>query len=275
MKKIFTLLVGAAMLAPMASAEEVTMNLDSFISDGNPGALYASMKGNVTYDAASGVYSLPNFLGYPNATLEFKITDLTWDMNGTEAYSLLFLNEKATAENIIKINNNFKLDLDYSLLAGYTDGNDYTTNPVYDSGIFSGKLKVEEEYIDFKLKLSQVNAIWGNNTNLEDNALSAKRAFAVKNGDGYKFYIKIYAAGQKLDTGDGFGEFTSDPEVRYYLSFSYPEGDDTPTGITDIEAADNNAPVEYFNLQGVRVDNPANGLYIRRQGDKIEKVVIR
>ena len=36
---------------------------------------------------------------------------------------------------------------------------------------------------------------------------------------------------------------------------------------------DANAPVEYFNLQGVRVDNPAKGLYIMRQGSKVVKVV--
>ena len=38
--------------------------------------------------------------------------------------------------------------------------------------------------------------------------------------------------------------------------------------------ADNNAPVEYFNMQGIRVDNPENGLFIRRQGNKAEKVFI-
>jgi hypothetical protein len=38
---------------------------------------------------------------------------------------------------------------------------------------------------------------------------------------------------------------------------------------------DENAPVEYFNLQGIRVANPENGLYIRRQGNKATKVIIR
>ncbi len=37
---------------------------------------------------------------------------------------------------------------------------------------------------------------------------------------------------------------------------------------------DENAPVEYFNLQGVRVENPANGLYIKRQGNKVAKVIL-
>lgn len=43
-------------------------------------------------------------------------------------------------------------------------------------------------------------------------------------------------------------------------------------GVEGIEI-DENAPVEYFNLQGVRVENPANGLYIMRQGDKVVKVI--
>lgn len=48
------------------------------------------------------------------------------------------------------------------------------------------------------------------------------------------------------------------------------------TGIENI-AIDNdeNAPVEYFNLQGVKVANPANGIYIRRQGNKATKVLVK
>lgn len=45
-----------------------------------------------------------------------------------------------------------------------------------------------------------------------------------------------------------------------------------PTGIDSVTIGDD-APVEYYNLQGVRVDNPAGGLFIRRQGNKAEKVI--
>ena len=46
-------------------------------------------------------------------------------------------------------------------------------------------------------------------------------------------------------------------------------------GINNVAADfDENAPVEYFNLQGVRVENPANGLYIMRQGSKVAKVIL-
>ena len=47
-----------------------------------------------------------------------------------------------------------------------------------------------------------------------------------------------------------------------------------PTGVEDV-TVDENAPVEYYNLQGVRVDNPENGIYIRRQGSKVSKVLVR
>ncbi|MDD6890290.1 MAG: hypothetical protein PUD39_08525 [Bacteroidales bacterium] len=48
-------------------------------------------------------------------------------------------------------------------------------------------------------------------------------------------------------------------------------------GVNDIIADDNsNAPVEYFNLQGVRVANPSAGqLVIRRQGSEVTKTIIR
>lgn len=54
--------------------------------------------------------------------------------------------------------------------------------------------------------------------------------------------------------------------------------DDQLSGVDDViadEIENENAPVEYFNLQGVRVENPSNGLYIKRQGNKVTKVIIR
>lgn len=46
-------------------------------------------------------------------------------------------------------------------------------------------------------------------------------------------------------------------------------------GVDNVESDNVNAPAEYFNLQGVRVANPQNGLYIVRQGSKVSKQVIR
>jgi len=46
-------------------------------------------------------------------------------------------------------------------------------------------------------------------------------------------------------------------------------------GIDAVVAEDATAPVEYFNLQGVRVANPENGLYIAKQGKKVSKVLVK
>lgn len=45
--------------------------------------------------------------------------------------------------------------------------------------------------------------------------------------------------------------------------------------VNDIETNNSEAPVEYFNLQGVRIDNPTPGtLVIRRQGTNVDKVIL-
>lgn len=46
-------------------------------------------------------------------------------------------------------------------------------------------------------------------------------------------------------------------------------------GVGNITVADDEAPVEYYNLQGIRIDNPAAGqLVIRRQGARTAKVIM-
>lgn len=50
----------------------------------------------------------------------------------------------------------------------------------------------------------------------------------------------------------------------------------SPTSVEGIGAdVDENAPVEYYNLNGVRVAEPENGIFIRRQGSKVTKVIVR
>lgn len=45
-------------------------------------------------------------------------------------------------------------------------------------------------------------------------------------------------------------------------------------GVEDAIADDVNAPVKYYNLQGVEIANPENGLFIKKQGAKATKVVL-
>lgn len=73
---------------------------------------------------------------------------------------------------------------------------------------------------------------------------------------------------------------SSDPDHVYSMKEEYtanstiivPEA----AGVESVVVEDSaNAPKEYFNLQGVRVANPENGLYIVRQGNKVTKTFIR
>ena len=57
--------------------------------------------------------------------------------------------------------------------------------------------------------------------------------------------------------------------------YSLKSSENTGASVATIEAENENAPVEYFNMQGVRVSNPENGIYIKRQGTKVSKVVVK
>ena len=55
--------------------------------------------------------------------------------------------------------------------------------------------------------------------------------------------------------------------------YLYQRVGDIPTGVEDT-MVDENAPVEYYNLQGVKVANPENGIFIKKQGGRTSKVVL-
>lgn len=44
------------------------------------------------------------------------------------------------------------------------------------------------------------------------------------------------------------------------------------SGVSNVAVSDSDCPVEYFNLQGIRIAEPANGLFIRRQGNSVSKI---
>ena len=51
---------------------------------------------------------------------------------------------------------------------------------------------------------------------------------------------------------------------------------EVPTGINDVTVDGADAPVEYFDLQGIRVSNPQAGqMVIRRQGTNVEKILVK
>ncbi len=62
-------------------------------------------------------------------------------------------------------------------------------------------------------------------------------------------------------------------DLKVYGTADVPTG--IPTGVEGVAADNTDAPVEFYNLNGVRVANPATGIYIRRQGNTVTKVFIK
>ncbi len=85
----------------------------------------------------------------------------------------------------------------------------------------------------------------------------------------YQFLYPTDASGNE-DTSNG-------PAVYYTNGNGAFKVDLNTAGINDaVIDVNDNAPVEYFNLQGVRVANPSAGeLVIKRQGEKVSKTIVR
>ena len=59
-------------------------------------------------------------------------------------------------------------------------------------------------------------------------------------------------------------------------TYSYTPSNNNVTGVEDVLAEGESGEVVYYNLQGIRVDNPkAAGVYVRVQGKDVKKVVIK
>lgn len=136
--------------------------------------------------------------------------------------------------------------------AGTTDGKENNTRTV-SAGVVDGVLYLNNIVEDFG-----GNAIVGNNSFWFDGT-----AFSA---------APVAATGIAVGSVNGNGVValpSSNATALDYKTFTFVQ-----TGIENIGADfDENAPVEYFNLQGIRVANPENGIFIRRQGAKATKVV--
>lgn len=73
----------------------------------------------------------------------------------------------------------------------------------------------------------------------------------------------------------GSEEATAKPNSWAVLAAKFAMPSDMTAGVESVDADMSvDAPVEYYNLQGMRETNPGRGLYIRRQGNRSEKVVL-
>lgn len=148
---------------------------------------------------------------------------------------------------------------------------DFTTLPA------AGMTSNANNYVYFPQKDMVVEAD-GNVVDLSSQAMVDDTAtvYAWKLGD--------------ADATDGFtaenGVFTFSKSGEYVCSMTnalfpkltlttVPITVDATSGVAELEGEDADAPVEYFNLQGVKVSGDAPGIYVRRQGKTVSKVIVK
>lgn len=91
----------------------------------------------------------------------------------------------------------------------------------------------------------------------------------------------VYLNGVKVnDTPLATPSFNATVAGNYSVSVVYPEGESARTAEVNVNpdsiegiTVDSDAEAVYYNLQGIRVANPGNGIYIRVQGGKTTKVI--
>lgn len=279
MKKIFTLLFAAALATPMISAEDVTVSL--YVCSGvgeniTPGKFLGSMKNAVTYDEAAGTYDVTNFLGYENGNINFSLMNDEKFPSGSGEQRIPLGFNIPKGSIVYAKNGNIKTQWGFHLTDEDLDETDLAEIDILDSGVFMGNDDTDYE----ALKLVDVT-MYGV---CDDSGQAAfentkKRSFAIAIDGGYKLFVSLCPIAYRVSMGGEYSYTTPEDDLAWDLElpeyclavFNTPGAS---SGVSDI-TVDNEAAVEYFNLQGVRVNNPTNGLYIMRQGAKTQKVSIR
>ena len=95
----------------------------------------------------------------------------------------------------------------------------------------------------------------------------------IANGKGIK-QMSFDPAGNLVAAGHYLGVFTIPTDKNSHLTMSKTIIGKT-SSLDGVENDDHISPVEYYNLQGMKVTNPHGGIFIKKQGKKTEKVLIR
>ena len=189
---------------------------------------------------------------------------------------------------------------------------DYTVTVAGDLSTITltAKGEIDTSFPDVYLRGDMTGADWAVNPAWKFDVVVPEKVFkltvpeAIAAGDGFKFAddawnkvncgsdgeaimldteTQVYNGGNPSNITleeefEGTIYLNLDLDGEAYVVFSteessVPEWADQ-SGIASVEADDNVAPV-YFNLQGVKVANPENGLYIVVKGNKASKVLVK
>ena len=103
-----------------------------------------------------------------------------------------------------------------------------------------------------------------------DNSVktSSNKCFVLQEKSGSMTFVKV-SKNTTVAANTAYLEGSS-----WYSSMKLSVDNENPevSGVEGVEAE--NAEVEYYNLQGVKVENPEKGIFIKKQGNKTTKVIL-
>ncbi len=112
-----------------------------------------------------------------------------------------------------------------------------------------------------------------------DNSSLTVNGTAIKVGS--EFADLTYTLGTPASTGASYAgsiltSLSLSSDKRLYVKSIELRYDADNTGVEDIDTDNTQAVLEYYNLQGIRIDQPVAGqICIMRQGNKVTKVLVR
>lgn len=210
------------------------------------------------------------------APVSASLTDIYMQYNGMESFDGTGLTGKV---NLFLNANNFSDASQIKFPANCNNANiatnffTFVTLPALDAVngtlTYSPQTAVKAEQKDSKVDLTAFGATayaWTYVPEGEAKAVAIP-AEKITNDNGVFSFSEAFPGAVCAMTNDTFTKLTLSTEAIDLVA--------STSGVAEIADEDADAPVEFYNLQGVKVSGNEPGLYIRRQGKKATKVIVK
>ena len=239
-------------------------------------ANYAGFKADLSKSTSlTTLYVMGNSLK-SFAPVSTSLTDIRMQYNGMESFDGTGLTGKV---NLFLNANNFSEASQIKFPANCNNANiatnffTFVTLPALDAVngtlTYTPQTAVKAEQKDGKVDLTAFGATayaWTYVPEGETKAVAIPDD-KITNDNGVFTFAEAFPGAVCAMTNDTFTKLTLSTEAIDLVA--------STSGVAEIADEDADAPVEFYNLQGVKVTGNEPGLYIRRQGKKATKVIVK
>lgn len=262
--------------------ESVDANIANGSFEANNNVLAFTLQKSSTSDAWS--MSTVNYAG-TDGYFNLSTSKTEFKISATPTYYSVSIDGDANAK-IVSGSRSIRYNTDNGRFASYTSDSSFKTGKavqLYREEVVAPAIYLNDEQLQAgatpELKAGDKIVIRGHEANeLHYKMLNSAMRAPSANLDGWfkhdsNEFVYEVPEGFENESISLAAKAVNNGKESAPVQFVVSEG--TMTGVAGVEAEAAEAQTEWFTLQGVRVAAPAEGgLYIRRQGSKVEKVVL-